>query len=347
VGVWAAGVLPFALSFAVSDDLSRPLLVFGLFVVLELFNYAVFEPWLYANHTGISPVALLLAAAFWTWLWGGVGLFLAVPMTVCVAVMSKYIPQLDFLQVLLGDEPVLEPHQRLYQRLLAANRDTADSLLEDTLRSRSLLEACDIAIVPAIRLLEADYDRRALGAAKRKTVLEHVNMWVEERLDALDGLELREKGQVRGIGANAPWILCVPAADRADEVVAKLLTAALLQRGIGAAFVSPEAFDQMPVGEHDHAIDAVVVSALPPEAVAPARAVCKRVRGHAPELPLMVGLWDPEDDLLKPRQRLEAAGAGRVVVTFAECVAAIEALCVPLQSPALPAPHPEGTILQT
>jgi predicted PurR-regulated permease PerM len=347
VGVWAAGVLPFALSFAVSDDLSRPLLVFGLFGVLELFNYAVFEPWLYANHTGVSPVALLLATAFWTWLWGGVGLFLAVPLTVCVAVMSKYIPQLDFLQVLLGDEPVLEPHQRLYQRLLAANRDAADSLLEDTLRSRSMLDACDIAIVPAIRLLEADYDRRALGAAKRKIVLEHVNTWVEERLDTLDGLELRENGKGRGSGANAPWILCVPAADRADEIVAKLLAAALLQRGIGAAFVRPEALDQMPLGEDTRTVDAVVVSALPPEAVAPARAVCRRVRGRAPDLPLMVGLWDPDNDLLKARQRLEAAGAGRVVVTFAECVAGIEALCMPVESAVLPVQLPEGTLLQT
>ena len=347
VGVWVAGVLPFALSFAVSDDLSRPLLVFGLFAVLELFNYAVFEPWLYANHTGVSPVALLLAAAFWTWLWGGVGLFLAVPMTVCVAVMSKYIPQLGFLQVLLGDEPVLEPHQRLYQRLLAADRDTADSLLEDTLRSRSVLEACDIAIVPAIRLLESDYDRRALGAAKRKVVLEHVNQWVDERLDSLDGLELREKRQGRGSGVNAPWILCVPAADRADEIVAKLLAAALLERGLGAAFVKPEALDQMPLGGDERTVDAVVVSALPPEAVAPARAVCRRVRGRARDLPLIVGLWDPENDLIKARQRLEAAGAGRVVVTFAECVAAIEALCAAVQSPEVPAPLAQGTVLQT
>ncbi|MDB6087797.1 MAG: putative phytochrome sensor protein [Gammaproteobacteria bacterium] len=347
LGVWAAGVLPFALSFAVSDDLSRPLLVFGLFAVLEFLNYAVFEPWLFANQTGISPVALLLGAAFWAWLWGGVGLFLAVPMTVCVAVMSKYIPQLGFLLVLLGDEPVLEPHQRLYQRLLAANRDGADSLLEDTLRSKSMLEACDAVIVPAIRLLEADYDRRALGAAKRKTVLEHVDQWVQERLDALDTLELREQGKSRSIGANAPWILCVPAADRADEIVAKLLAAALLECGIGAAFVTPEALDKMHLDENERTVDAAVVSALPPEAVAPARAVCRRVRGGTRELPLVVGLWDPEDDLLKPRQRLEAAGADRVVVTFAECVAAIEGLRVRPESPALPAPRPQGTVLQT
>jgi predicted PurR-regulated permease PerM len=344
VGVWTAALVPFLLSFAVSDDLSRPLLVMALFGVLEFFNYAVLEPWLYANHTGISPVALLLAAAFWTWLWGPAGLLLAVPMTVCVAVMSKYIPALEFLRVLLGDEPVLEPHQRLYQRLLASNRDAADSLLDDTLRSSgSMLEAADVAIVPAIRLLEGDYDRRALGAAKRKNVLEHVNQWVEERLDSLDSLDRAEKG----LGVTAPWILCVPAADRADEIVAKLLTSALLERGVGAAFVKPEALEQMPLGENGRMVDAIVISALPPDAVSPARAVCRSVRGRTRELPLMVGLWDPDNDLQKPRQRLEAAGAGHVVVSFADCVEVLEALATPAVAKGLAARAPRSAALQT
>lgn len=344
VGVWTAAVIPFLLSFAVSDDLSRPVLVLALFGVLELFNYAVLEPWLYANHTGISPVALLLAAAFWTWLWGLAGLLLAVPMTVCVAVMSKYIPALEFLQVLLGDEPVLEPHQSLYQRLLASNRDAADSLLDETLRSSgSMLEAADGVIVPSIRLMESDYDRRALGAAKRKNVLEHINEWVEERLDSFESPDRAEKG----LGPSARWILCVPAADRADEIVAKLLTSALLERGVGAAFVKPEALEQMPLTEGGRPVDAIVVSALPPEAVAPARTVCRTVRGRSKDVPLMVGLWDPEGDLQKPRQRLEAAGAGHVVVSFADCVEALEALATPAAARRPSASPPRAPVLQT
>ena len=344
VGVWTAALIPFLLSFAVSDDLSRPMLVLALFGLLELFNYAVLEPWLYANHTGISPVALLLAAAFWTWLWGPAGLLLAVPMTVCVAVMSKYIPALEFLQVLLGDEPVLEPHQRLYQCLLTSNRDAAESLLDETLRSSgSMLEAADLVIVPAIRLMEGDYDRRVLGASKRKGVLEHVNQWVEERLDSLDSLDRAEKG----LNAGAPWILCVPAADRADEIVAKLLTSALLERGVDAAFVRPEALERIPLGEGGRTVDAIVVSALPPDAVSPARAVCRSVRGRVRELPLMVGLWDPESDLQKPRQRLEAAGAGHVVVSFADCIDTLEALVTPAVAQQRSATAPRSPALQT
>jgi len=341
VGIWSAAVIPFLLSFAVSDDLSRPLLVLGMFAVLELFNYAVLEPWLYANHTGISPVALLLSAAFWTWLWGPVGLLLAIPMTVCVAVMSKYIPQLEFLRVLMGDEPVLEPHQRLYQRLLASNSDTTDRLLDETLRaSGSTLKAADTVIVPAIRLIESDYDQRTLGASKRRAMLDHVDQWVEERLDMIDHPQTA-RPRAR--------ILCVPAADRADEIVAKLLTAVLVEQGVAATFVKAEGLEQMALsGEDGHAaVDAVVVSALPPEAVPSARTVCRSIRGRTGELPLVVGLWDPGSDLTKPRQRLQAAGAGHLAVTFAECFATLDMMTAALlNAPACDAPRtgaPSGT----
>lgn len=336
VGIWSAAVIPFLLSFAVSDDLSRPLLVLALFGTLELFNYAVLEPWLYANHTGISPVALLLSAAFWTWLWGPVGLLLAIPMTVCVSVMSKYIPQLDFLRVLMGDEPVMEPHQRLYQRLLGSNSDTADKLLDEALRaSGSTLKAADTVIVPSIRLMERDYDQRTLGASKRRAVLDHVNQWVEERLELVDRADCAGKMQ------RGARVLCVAAADRADEIVAKLLTAALLESGVRAAFVKPEELEHIPLsggGETGRvAVEVVVVSALPPEAVAPARTVCRSVRNRAPDLPLIVGLWDPGSDLTKPRQRLQAAGAGHLAVNFAECVTTLDGMAAALNpDPAQP-----------
>ena len=348
VGIWSAMVIPFALSFAVTNDLSRPLSVMALFAGLELFNYVVLEPWLYANHTGISSVALLLSAAFWTWLWGGMGLILAVPMTVCVAVMSKYIPQLEFLRVLLGDEPVLEPHQRLYQRLLAGNRDDADTLLDETLRSGgSMQHAADVAIVPAVRMLESDYDRRALTPARRKVVLDHVNDWVEEHLEALESRKSKaNKAQGTRTAAQPPWVLCVPAADRADEIVAKLLTLVLLERGIDASLVRAEALEQVPLTDKDRGVDAVVVSALPPEAVAPARAVCRGIRSRTQQVPLIVGLWDPESDLTKPRERLESAGARCLVVSFAECVTALEALAPAAAAPPPLAASEHGAILE-
>jgi predicted PurR-regulated permease PerM len=318
IGVWMAAAIPLALSFAVFDDWTRPLMVFGLFAVLELFDWSVLEPWLYGSHTGVSPVALLLAAGFWTWLWGFAGLFLAVPMTVCAAVMGKYIPQLKFLQVLLGDEPVLEPHERLYQRLLSSNRDEADSVLQAALRQSSILEVCDAIIVPAMLRAEEDYDRGTLADTRRQTILEHINEWVDERL------ELMTPVMSRFASAENPRVaavLCVPASGRANEIIAKLFQAAIMERNLTAGIVGP---DTPEILESDRGTRAIVISAVPPEAVTSARATCKRIRVGNSTLPVFVGLWNMVGDLDRARQRLTAAGATQTVVTFAECFALLE-----------------------
>jgi len=313
IGVWMSAAMPLTLSFAVFDDWMRPLEIFGLFAVLELINYAVLEPLLYGAHTGVSPVALLLAAGFWTWLWGFAGLLLAIPMTVCAAVMGKYIPQLQFLWVLLGDEPVMEPYERLYQRLLSSSADDADRVLHGALRAKSLLEVCDAILVPAIALVEADHERGVLTDAKRSTIFEHVSLWLDERLDSLDSMRSRLVGFANP--DRPPPILCIAAADRADEIVAKVFEAVLLERGMNPYVRSARDNFQttLPPGTM-----AVVVSALPPEAVPSARAVCKSVHTIDPEMPVFVGLWCASGALERSRQRLEAAGAQGVVTTLTE-----------------------------
>jgi predicted PurR-regulated permease PerM len=320
VGCWAAAAMPFVLSVAAFEDWTRPLSVLGLYAALELFNYVVLEPWLYGSGTGLSPVALLLAAAFWTWVWGFAGLFLAVPLTVCVVVMGKYIPQLSFLYVLLGDQPVLEPHERLYQRLLRSGRDQADTLLEEVLRENTMLEVCDSVIVPTVQLVESDFDRRALTALRRKTVLEHVSDWADERLEAQ-----RARSRRRGFAAGSiPSVICVPADDKADDITAKLLAAALLENGVDAWVASPESIEQeLRALRAEGGPRAAVVSALPPNAVAPARNVCKQVCEASGGMPVFVGLWKDQADLERPRERLESAGAHRIVTSFADCLTAI------------------------
>jgi predicted PurR-regulated permease PerM len=320
IGVWMAAAIPLALSFAVFDDWTRPVLVFGLYAVLEMFDWSVLEPWLYGSHTGVSPVALLLAAGFWTWLWGFAGLFLAVPMTVCAVVAGKYIPQLKFLQVLLGDEPVLEPYERLYQRLLSSNRDEADAVLQAALRLNSIVEVCDAIIVPAMLRVEEDHDRGTLTDIKRQAILEHVSQWIDERLDSM--AVSRAKLLVAAVGPSDSAVLCVPASDRADEIIAKLFETAILESGLTANVIGPR--DAIELVKADGATRAVVISALPPEAVTAARAVCKRMRTEQTEVPVFVGLWSAVGDLDRARQRLAAAGATRVVVTFAECFALLE-----------------------
>jgi hypothetical protein len=274
-------------------------------------------------------VALLLAAGFWTWLWGFAGLFLAVPMTVCAAVMGKYIPQLKFLQVLLGDEPVLEPHELLYQRLLSSNRDQADSVLQAALRQSSILEVCDAIIVPAILRAEEDHERGTLTDARRQAILEHINEWVDERL------ELMTPAMSRFASVEAPAraaVLCVPASSRADEIIAKLFQAAIIERNLTVRIISPDPAEMV---AGDRGTRALVISAVPPEAVTAARAICKRMRMENSDVPVFVGLWNAVGDLDRARQRLTAAGATQTVITFAECFALLEAAIAPqlLQHP--------------
>jgi predicted PurR-regulated permease PerM len=336
VGCWAAAAMPFILSFAAFEDWTRPIGVVGLFAALELFNYVVLEPWLYGSRTGLSPVALLLAAAFWTWVWGLAGLFLAVPLTVCVVVMGKYIPQLNFLYVLLGDQPVLEPHQRLYQRLLRSGRDQADSLLEEVLRSNTMLEVCDSLIVPTVQLVESDFDRGALTPSRRKTVLQHVSDWAEERLDAQ-----RVRSRRRGFAATSlPSVICIPADDKADDITAKLLAAALLENGIEAWVAGIDAVQgELTALRAGGGAHAAVVSALPPNAVAPARTVCKQIHEIATGVPVFVGLWRDHADLQRARERLESAGAQRVLTSFADCLTAIRGVTVDRAQEAAAPPH--------
>ena len=320
VGVWAACAMPLALSFAAFNDWMHPLVVLAIYGSVEFFNYAVLEPWLYAVRTGVSPVALLLAAAFWTWLWGLAGLLLSVPITVCLVVMGKYVPQLEFFEVLLGDEPALEPYQQLYQRLLTSNRDEADTLLEATLREHSLREVCDIAIVPALRQLEADFARGALKPARRRAVLDQIQQWVDELLEGLQGSD------GRGLSWQSPSVLCIPAEDQGDSIVAKLLAAVLINRGISARVAIPERLEEELAASARDGLEAVVVSALPPEAVPPARAVVKRVRQHTEGVPIIVGLWGLDRDLDRAAQRLETAGVSLLETRVGLCVEEIERL---------------------
>src|SRR5690606_12816327 len=140
LGPWLAAMMPIALSCAVFEGWSEPLMTVGLFVVLELVSNNFLEPWLYGTRTGVSQLALLVAAVFWTWMWGAAGLFLSTPMTVCLVVMGKYIPQLQFLSIMLSDEPVLKAPQRFYQRLLARDPEEAETLLDEASETQTPLE---------------------------------------------------------------------------------------------------------------------------------------------------------------------------------------------------------------
>jgi predicted PurR-regulated permease PerM len=170
LGPFLAALFPVALAVAVDTGWTMLLWVIGLFLVAELISNNVVEPWLYGSSTGLSSLAIIMAAIFWTTLWGPVGLFLATPLTVCLVVVGRYVPQLEFLGVLLGSDPVLAPEERLYQRLLAGNLEEAVEIAEDYVDEHSSREFYDNAAIPALRLAENDRQRSTTDTNYRRLV---------------------------------------------------------------------------------------------------------------------------------------------------------------------------------
>ncbi len=192
IGPWIAAAMPIALSLA-SAGWVEPILTVALFVVLELFNSNVLEPWLYGKQTGVSAVAILVAAIFWLWLWGPVGLLLATPLTVCLLVVGKHVPQLSFLNVLLGNEPVFEPKKRIYQRLVAGDQEEADELLEDLLEHKPLVEVYDTVLIPALALTEIHWHRGEFNDGKHKFIMESLKEMIQDRIDRQQEMQAQEK----------------------------------------------------------------------------------------------------------------------------------------------------------
>ena len=180
VGTLVAALLPLALSLAVFDGWLRPLLVFLLVMGLELIIGNFVEPWLYGAHVGISSLALLVTAVFWTVLWGPAGLILSTPLTVCVVVLGRYVPQLSFLQILLGDEPALAAEAQIYQRLLAMDQLEARAIVDQFLKGRPLVELYDSVLIPALSMAEQDRHKGAIDAAREEFLFLSMNEMIAE-----------------------------------------------------------------------------------------------------------------------------------------------------------------------
>jgi predicted PurR-regulated permease PerM len=350
IGAWIAASLPILLSLAVFDDWGHLIAVVGLFLALELVVANFIEPWLYGSTTGLSTVAVIFAAVFWAWLWGPVGLLLSTPLTVCLVVMGKYVPQLEFLTILLGDEPVLDPRTRFYQRLLSDQEEAVD-LVHEYREDKPLVEVYDEMVVPALHLAEQDRSRGRLDPDREEQVIEGIRTIVEELGEPREEgkkpsqpsaghEELEPAARARHAEFH---VLCIPAHDEADELVGQMLTQVLQNEGYAARNASATLLSGEIAREIDKAQPHLVcVSSLPPGAATHARYACKRLRTRIPYVPIIVGLWDTNGDLNIVQGRLQAAGAAKVVSTFKDALDEIARLAqrAMLQQEPARAEHP-------
>jgi hypothetical protein len=335
VGSLIATALPVALALAVFPGWRHAALAFAAFAVLELTVGNFVEPLLYGAHTGISSLAILVAAVFWATLWGPVGLILSTPLTVCLIVLGRHVPQLSFLEVLLGDEPVLLPEQCFYQRLLAMDQEEARAIAEAYLKENSLESLYESIILPAVKLAEHDHHADDLEDSSIRFMFRSVKELIEDLGDEYGG-ELaphtaeddpyRKRSQVDGTlqGSN---IACIPASSGADELVAAMLAQLLRHAGFRAREFRaglPEAM-LAEVSQRDYGI--ACVSSISPFAVSEGRSVCRRLRAISPGLRIVMGLWSFDGDTA--RQRLGPTCAGLVSTTLSDTLAQIRQLADP------------------
>ncbi len=316
VGIWISAVIPVLLSLAVFASFKWTAITFGVYLFTELFTANAIEPTLFGSSTGIGTLAVLVAAAFWAWLWGPVGLLLSTPLTVCLVVMGKYVPSLEFLSIILSDEPALSPPDRVYQRLLASDPEEAADLIHEYAETMPLEELYDAVLLPALALAEGDAHQGGLTPDRRAAVHRGVADIVDEMGDRAkaDAAKEAAKADVKaGAKASRPHlpagcllnVACLPAHDESDALAATMLKQLLELRGYCVTVVSTTQLASEMVGTVDAANpDVVVVSALPPAAVTHARYLCKRLAGHAAAAETIVGLWTASGDLERARDRI-------------------------------------------
>jgi predicted PurR-regulated permease PerM len=314
LGIWVAAVMPAVLAFAVEPGWVKVPIVFGLYFGIDLLMYNVVEPYLYGSSTGISPFAILVAAVFWTWLWGPVGLLLATPLTVCVVVIGRYVPSLEFLSILLSDEPVLDPKTRFYQRLLAMELEEATEVAEDFLKGKSLEDLEDEVIVPALSLAERDRHHGRLEERREQFILKSTRALVQELAEHAGELakansEHATADEAAATAAERPepgeaTVLCIPARDEADEIAAAMLEQLLQNRGVKAHALSctalaGECIQQIKEGQPG----IVCVVVVPPFGYSHARYLCRRLRAEFPNLKIVAAvLTEREAEELKQRE---------------------------------------------
>jgi predicted PurR-regulated permease PerM len=312
-GAWAAAGLPVVMSLAVFDGWIKPLLIVGMFAITETLIAFVLEPLFFARSAGVSSIALLISVAFWTWLWGPIGLALAIPLTVWLVVFSHTVKGLEFIGILVDDDPGLAPHIIFYQRVLAGDNQEAVELVQQAVKRGSALDAYDSILVPALARARRDHETRQLPAAEYTGVIESTRTVLDRAIAAAPTASAEPAApeppaRVRVAGC--------PVRDEADGLVLATLGRLLEEDGYAIEIAPAGAL----VAETIAAVAAMNPQSIVVSSVADsgrARHLVKRLRTAFPETTIVVGCWGHESS---PRLRADlcAAGADDVVTTLGQ-----------------------------
>jgi predicted PurR-regulated permease PerM len=322
VGPLIGGLLPTLFALIYFPQWWQAGCVFALIVMLEALVSNFLEPWLYGSHTGISPLALLVMAILWTLLWGWPGLLLSTPLTVCLIVVGRTMPQLSFLHILLGDDANLAAEARFYERMLALDQREAHRIAfdfleqtEDTLHDartdapaakRSPLELYDSIVLPALMLAETDRHKGEVEDHRAALFMQGASELIAE----LSGYAPRPpagKGAPEPVRMCCP-VVCIPASDQADEIAATMLAQLLEVRGHKTLLLPPAALTPELLQRFSQDPQMTLcISALPPFAFSGAHTVYLRLRAALPRNRILIAMWRSHIDPEQLRERFGAS----------------------------------------
>lgn len=354
IGSFVAAAIPLLLAAAVDPGWSMFLWTLALFVVSEPVMGNLIEPIVQGNRTGMSPLAIVLSAAFWTLLWGPIGLLLAIPLTVVLVVLGRHVERLEFLHVLLGDAPPLAPHERFYQRMLAGDPAEAIEQSEALLKETPLVEFYDEVVIEALRLAQADADRGSLEAERLPEIHETADVVIDTLSDydlmppkaskqetdenkenegqaSAEDFEEAEASQLAKLaGGNAipeAWkgenaIVCLASRSALDQTAATILAQLLDKFGFGTTVLGP---DQIKHGAlramNLEKARLICISDLDVrERGAHARFLVRRLKRAAPDTLLLGGFWKLDPDLERDREVLDSVPVDASARTLREAL---------------------------
>ena len=343
-----AAVAPTLVAFAALQGWTGPLLVLAFFIVLELFTNLVLETVLYAGAVGVSQVALLVSIAFWAWLWGPLGLLMASPLTVCLVVIGKHVPGLEFVGMLMDDTPALAPEYVYYQRLVARDQSEAAELIDTHIKTRPPQSVYDALLLPALSYAERDRLERRLSPGEEMAVIEATRELVTDAAEAIRRQTAKEPPAAavdRSPEASheespgpppRPSAEPPPATSPATSLeplrvlgyavngVADEVALAMLARMIdGLPIVMEVTATRMQAVElvtlvKDRQFSTVCFVDLPPSSSSKTRYLVSRLRAARPELHIAVGRWAPPALADESPTPLVAAGADHVASLLVE-----------------------------
>lgn len=317
IGPWIAAIFPIALSFILTSTWSVPLLTISFFVILEIFTAYVVEPFYYSQGTGVSSFALILAAIFWTWLWGPIGLLLSTPLTVCLVVIGEHTTIMKFLSVLLSKEQALTPAEECYHRLLTYDSNESMDVIESYLKKDSLVSLYDSVLIPILTQAEMDFHLDLIDGEKR----EGVHQGIREIVEFLSFSEQKETAVISEPKVN---VLCLPARGTRDEIGVNILAQLLVRESFDVhqtTMLNVSEIFELVQKMNPEAIFIVVVA---PFVLSHARYLCTQLHQQKPQIPIFIGLWGFTDVVPEILDKLKSAGATKIVFSLLQALESLQ-----------------------